>query len=436
MHYLVALWDGGGTVPVEVGAVRRLLARGHTATVLADPTLAPDVADTGAEFRSWSRAPHRTSQDPEDDVIKDWECRTPVALLNRLCERIITGPAAAYAADVRDALRDRPAHALAASGPLLGALVGAESMGVPSVALCANIYSRPAPGIPPFGSGFAPARGPLGRARDGAMNALATHLWNRNLAPLNTARTELGLDPLPEIWGQWDRAARVLVLTSPAFDLPAQLPGNVRYVGPVLDDPVWSGPPAVPDGDEPLVVVGLSSTYMQQADVLRRIVAALVGLPVRAVVTTGPAVDPTQIPGTEKVHVVRSAPHAQLFPLADVVVTHAGHGTLVKALAAGVPALCLPMGRDQGDNVVRAARHGAVLALRPSARPERIAAAVRRLLDDPSYRDNAQALGAVIRADATGTTLVDELESLRGEGLSRDAESRRAAAPRSSGGEA
>ncbi|MGX5653178.1 nucleotide disphospho-sugar-binding domain-containing protein [Geodermatophilus nigrescens] len=412
MHYLVALWDGGGTVPVEIGVVRRLLARGHTATVLADPTLAPDVADTGAEFRSWTRAPHRTSQAPGDDVIKDWECRTPVALLNRLCERIITGPAAAYAADVREALRERRAHAVIASGPVLGALVGAESMGLPTVALCANIYNRPVPGIPPFGSGLGPARGPLGRARDRAMNALAARLWNRNIAPLNAARAELGLEPLREIWEQWDRAALVLVLTSPAFDLPAELPGNVRYVGPVLDDPVWSGPPAVPEGYEPLVVVGLSSTYMRQADVLRRIVAALRRLPVRAVVTTGPAIDPAEIPGTEKVQVVRSAPHAQLFPLADVVITHAGHGTLIKALAAGVPALCLPMGRDQGDNVVRAARHGAVIGLKPSAGPDQIAAAVRRLLEDPSFRRNAEALGGRIRADADSTALLDALEDL------------------------
>ena len=127
---------------------------------------------------------------------------------------------------------------------------------------------------------------------------------------------------------------------------------------------------------------------------------------------TGPALDPAEVPGTEKISVVPSAPHAQLFPRADVVITHAGHGTLMKALAAGVPALCLPMGRDQGDNVVRAVRHGAVVGLKPSARPERIAAAARRLLDDPSYRDNARALGARIRADASGTALVDEIEGL------------------------
>ncbi len=44
MQYLVPLWDGGGTVPVEMGVVRRLVARGHAVTVLGDPTLADEAA--------------------------------------------------------------------------------------------------------------------------------------------------------------------------------------------------------------------------------------------------------------------------------------------------------------------------------------------------------------------------------------------------------
>ncbi len=144
---------------------------------------------------------------------------------------------------------------------------------------------------------------------------------------------------------------------------------------------------------EPLVVVGMSSTYQQQTDALRRIVEALAALPVRAVVTTGHAVDPAQVPGRGKVQVVRSAPHSQLFPHAAVVITHAGHGTLIKALAAGVPAVCMPFGRDQGDNVTRAARHGVAIGLKRTASPAQIAAAVQKVLSEPSYRQAAQRLG-------------------------------------------
>jgi UDP:flavonoid glycosyltransferase YjiC (YdhE family) len=69
------------------------------------------------------------------------------------------------------------------------------------------------------------------------------------------------------------------------------------------------------------------------------------------------------------------------------------------------------MGRDQRDNAVRAERHGAVLRLRPGASPAAIAAAVRRLLDEPAFRANAQRLGARLRADAASDALVGEIEA-------------------------
>jgi UDP:flavonoid glycosyltransferase YjiC (YdhE family) len=251
--------------------------------------------------------------------------------------------------------------------------------------------------------------------RDRALARVTTRLWNRGLPALNGTRRSFDLPPLDDLWAQWDRADRVLVLTSAAFDLPAALPSNVRYVGPVLDDPGWVQPVDPPPGDAPLVVVGLSTTHMRHsADLLRRIVPALAHLPVRAVVSTGPAVDPADVPGTPTVAVVRSAPHAQLFPLADAVLTHAGHGTLLKALAAGVPAVCFPLGRDQKDNVVRAERHGAVLRLRPGAPPAAIAAAVRRLLQEPAFAANASRLGARLRAEAASSALVDEIEAVAG----------------------
>lgn len=150
-----------------------------------------------------------------------------------------------------------------------------------------------APGCPRSAPGGFPARGRTGRLRDAAINRLATRLWDRGVPTFNTARAELGLAPVTHVFDQHDTAARVLVLTSRAFDFPAELPPNVRYVGPQLDDPDWTEPAELPPGDEPLVLVGMSSTFMDQADLLRRVVAALDQLPVRGLVTTGPAIEPS-----------------------------------------------------------------------------------------------------------------------------------------------
>jgi hypothetical protein len=49
----------------------------------------------------------------------------------------------------------------------------------------------------------------------------------------------------------------------------------------------------------------------------------------------------------------RSAPHGEILRQASLLITHCGHGTTLKALAAGVPMVCMPMGRDQNDTAAR-----------------------------------------------------------------------------------
>jgi MGT family glycosyltransferase len=167
-----------------------------------------------------------------------------------------------------------------------------------------------------------------------------------------------------------------------------------------------------PCGRDPLVLVALSSTFQDQAACLQRIVDALGTLPVRVLVTTGPALDPAVVRAPANATVVASAPHRQVLEHTALVVTHGGHGTVMKALAADVPLLLLPHGRDQADNAARVTAHGAGTAVRRTARPRAIAAAARRVLARTSYRDSARRLGAAIRRDAASGTVLRELEDL------------------------
>jgi MGT family glycosyltransferase len=414
-RYLFALVDGGGNVPPELAAARRLIERGHAVTVLADDSVASDVRSTGAQLQRWTRAPNRPDRRPESDPLRDWECRYPWQLVDRLIDTLLVGPAADYAADVNDAIeRARPAL-MVCSMFCIGGMLAAEAAGVPSVVLFPNIYLLPAHGMPPFGVGFLPARGPIGRFRDRVLNRFIEHLWDsKGLAGLNALRRRHGLAPLEHVLDQVRGARRQLVMTSPALDFPATLPAGARYVGPVLDDPPWSRasswtPPA---GSDPLVLVAMSSTFQDQVGPLRSVIAALGTLPVRGIVTTGPAIDPEALTAASNVTVLASAPHRDVLQHADVVVTHGGHGTVVKALAAGVPMVLLPHGRDQADTAVRVAARGAGITLRRTARPRAISAAVRRVLADPSYRTAAQQLGESVRRDADSTGLVRELEGV------------------------
>jgi MGT family glycosyltransferase len=411
MKYLLAIWDGGGATPPNLGIARILVERGHEVVVYGDATLAADVIRTGAIHRAWSTAPQRRSSAIEDDVLKDWECRTAVGAVLRLRDRLIAGPSARFAADVVSALDRERFDAVLADGILLGALVGAEARAIPTAALVGSVYLAPSRVRPPAGR-IPPARGTLGRMRDRLGFALVNLLWVGGLRALNNARAEYGLDPLTHLWDQWDRATRVLMLTGSAFDDPPPDAPNVRYVGPVLEDLPSDGTFELPPYNNPLVVVGLSSSYMDQSGLLVRIARALASMPVRAIITTGPAIDPAEVPATANVVVVRAAAHTELIPKADLVITHAGHGTLIKAITAGVPTLCIPLGRDQPDNAARAARHGVGLVVSPRSDTAAIAKAILTMLSEPSYRAAAAALGERIRAEVSSGSLVTELEDL------------------------
>ena len=72
----------------------------------------------------------------------------------------------------------------------------------------------------------------------------------------------------------------------------------------------------------------------------------------------------------------------------------------------------MPLGRDQLDNAARVQHHGAGLRLKPKASSERIAAALRRVLDEPSFASNAERLAAVIAAETAEDRAATELEDL------------------------
>jgi MGT family glycosyltransferase len=156
----------------------------------------------------------------------------------------------------------------------------------------------------------------------------------------------------------------------------------------------------------------MSSTYQDQVDALQRCIDALASLPVRGIVTTGQALDPSELRAAPHVTVVASAPHSEVLKHTQVVLTHGGHGTVVRALAAGVPMVLMPQGRDQFDNAARVASRGAGITVRKNAAPDKIADAVRRVLAGAGYREAAEQMGEFIRKDAGSGALVTELEDV------------------------
>lgn len=325
------------------------------------------------------------------------------------------GPALLHAQDVIEELRREPADLVVTCEGLFGVMAGCESIEQPFATLCPNISLAPLPGVPPLGPGLPPARSQEESVMHAEIARGSVELFDSGLSALNAARASLGLRPLNHVIEQFLAARVELLATSRAFDFPCHdLPSRVRYVGPQIADPHWAKSWASPwpETDSRLLVsVGFSTTFQNHAGVLQKVIDACATLPVRVLVTLGGSIKRAELRPGDNCVLVESAPHSTVMRQAALVVTHGGHGTIMRALVSRAPMLVIPHGRDQNDNAVRVTERGAGLSLMPSASVEDIRAAIERLLSDPSFRAAARGLGDRVAADAQNSTVVEELEA-------------------------
>ncbi len=413
MKILVAAWDSGGGVEVVQTVVESAVARGHEVRVLGTEGLRGRFEAAGATFLRYQHAPDNDTSTAETDLVKDWEAGNPLTLFGRVRDRLMCGPARDFCLDIAEELVSAPADVVVIDTMIPAAMFGAEAAGVPAVILMHGPCMIPRQGAPTFGTGFMPATTNLGRLRDRAGKALTLAVMRSGLPALNQARADAGLQPIRDLFDLMGRAARILVCSSPSYDFGSgSVPANVRYVGPQLDyadrgtfdDSLLARP------GRPLVLVGLSSTVMLQEGLLQRTADALGQLDVSGLITTGPAVDPSVISAPPNVLVRQWARHADVLPHCSAVITHGGHGTVMKALLAGVPQVVVPLGRDQPDNAARVVKLGAGIRLRKNAGVSTIVDAVEQLLAQPGYRAAAVAAAVRLRAERIDGGVVDELE--------------------------
>jgi MGT family glycosyltransferase len=415
MKILVAGWDSGGGVEAVQTVVGRAVARGHQVRVLGTEGLRSRFEWAGATFQRYKYAPDNDLSKPETDLVKDWQTRNPLTQWQRVRDRQLCGPAREFCRDVAEELQREPADVAVVDTMIPAAMFGAEVTGARAVIVMHGPYMIPRPEVPPLGSGLMPARGRLGRLRDRSAAAVTLAVLRTGMPSLNRARAEVGLPPVRGLPDLMARADRVLVCSSPSYDFGSgSVPANVRYVGPQLDDHPGegSGERWAAEPGQPLVLVGLSSTVMRQEDLLQRAADALGQVRVRGLVTTGPAVDPAVICAPDNVTVTRWVRHADVLPHCSAVITHGGHGTVMKALIAGVPLILVPLGRDQPDNAARVVHAGAGVRLRKNTSAGALRAAISRVIGDPRYRAAAGAMAARLAAERDDNRVVDELEQV------------------------
>jgi UDP:flavonoid glycosyltransferase YjiC (YdhE family) len=176
-----------------------------------------------------------------------------------------------------------------------------------------------------------------------------------------------------------------------------------------------------PRGDEPLVLVAPSTAQDPEHRLLRAALAGLAGEPIRVLATWNRRPLPGTAPVPANTRLVEWLSYTRSMPRCALVVCHAGHGTMVRALASGRPVLAVPHAGDMAENAARADWAGVGLRLPwRFATPAGVRLAVRRALAKDSLALRSRELAAWAGANDGATRAAQLLEELalnrRGEG--------------------
>lgn len=324
-HVLFVTWLGGGNVNPVLGLTEALLADGHRVSALATSFLGDRLSGAGI-----------TVLEPPAGYLPE-------------------------GADLSRAVEEVDPDLVVVDFMLTGALGSAAAGATPSVALIHTLYGA--------------------NMVDGAPHPM---LMTGGVVPVNADRSTLGLEPIASL-GDLLAAMDALVVTAPDVldDLTVPVPAPATYVGPLFEG---AGPDAEwnpPQGDDPLIVVSAGTAAMDpvpEAAMIALVLEAVAPLAARVVLTVSDYQDSSTFDIPENTTVSGYVRHAAVLPHADLVVTHAGLGTVTAALAHGVPMVCLPLDREQPDNARAVERIGAGAHLPATSAPAAIRQSIQQQL--------------------------------------------------------
>ncbi len=382
LRILFTFAGGNGHFQPLVPTAHAAQARGHRVAVAGRHALVPTIEAAGftafGTGKPYSAPPQRLPLLPLDPEREDRDLR------NGFADRL----ARSRAADLLTIAQAEQPDLIVCDEVDFGAMLAAEVLGLPDasvVVIAAGSFIRPEVVGPPLHQ----LRAEYGLPADPALTML---------------RRYLVLNPVP-----------------PSFRDPAYpLPPTAHSIRPQAAAKAGANTPAwattLPGA--PVVYFTLGTVFnLECGDLFGRVLAGLRDLPFNVVATTGSEIDPAELgPQPPHIHLARYLPQADVLPYCDLTISHGGSGSVIGALAHGLPMVLIPMGADQPHNARRCEALGVGRTLDAlHATPDDVRAAVTGVLNTPSYRTSAARLRAEFDALPGAGYAVTLLERLAAE---------------------
>jgi UDP:flavonoid glycosyltransferase YjiC (YdhE family) len=374
-RFLWLNWSGGGNLPPSLGIARVLEERGHTVTFAGRPEMVARVRQAGLRAIELTRAYEQAERYP-----KDWP------LWRMAC--YLSSPAVEE--QVGDVISAESPDLLLVDQMFTAGLARAAKAPQPSIMMCHTLFLR--------------------------------HIdhYRAFCARTNASRQAAGFNPLPEADRLWFERDLIITTSLEALDRRDPKPpeaAKVRHVGPALEVERHAGSVDLPwsaDDGTPLVVLSFSTGPEQgNVDKMQRTLDAFADLPAHVVATGGRSIEIGRVTPPPNAIALDAADHDALMRRAAMVVTHGGHGTMMRALKHGLPMLVMPgMAADQAPNAALVEEIGAGRALNQDSSVEAIRAMAAHMLDTPTYAKRSRELSKLIAGPDGAVAAATEIEAL------------------------
>ena len=368
----------GHLYPV-VPIAAELARRGHDTTLYSLAGELEQLAPLGIEGQAIDPAIERIE-------IEDYRERSQLGAI-RSVFRAFLKRSASEAPDLERAIAKHDPDVLLIDINCWGAATVAEASERPWAIYSPYLMPLPSKDAPAYGPGLRPMGGPIGAVRDTLVNRVSERISFQSTMPrINALRSEHGLGPLARFDNLLAAPKLLLSLTAEGFEYPrSDWPANVKLVGPMNWSPSFNGgshdrpahdaldegsvpqphppeptssprptdaPAWLDELADPLVLVTCSTELQRDKRLLHTALEALPAAGISVLGTTA-AHDPAGFASTPGSKVVRFVSHDSVLGRAACVVCHGGLGITQKALAAEVPVVVVPFGRDQAETARR-----------------------------------------------------------------------------------
>lgn len=423
-RFLITCWPFVGHLYPQISVAHALRERGHDVAVYSHESTRPVV-----EGERFALFPFAHVDERRYERIHALEAQVPatqprrktLSVAMRAYRDMLADSIPEQVADLRPIIDTWQPDVLVTDPAMWGPiLVLWELTGIPVALLHQMIGSMiPGPDAPPWGPGLPPPRTfgtrLLSRVAQLGVDVVA-HNMRRHV---NHIRAQYGLRPMGcSINAFTGRLPLYLIPSVPELDYNRRdQPPNVHYIGPCVWTRPTGGAPLdwldeLPT-DQPWVHATEGTAQYQEPFLLRATAQGLAGRRVQVILTTGQfSRDPATLglhPLPDNVRVERWVSHEDLLPRCAAIVTTGGAATVLASLKAGVPLVVVPTFWDKSDNAQRVVEAGVGLRLAPRhCTPDRVRAAVMRLLEEPHFRENAQRMARRF-AEVPGPRLAAEL---------------------------